>query len=57
MNEAIKIFTRTTLDTSVDWENEYREVKHFNDSERKKFFTNWDEGLVKKVRDDRTSKN
>ena len=57
MNEAIKIFTRTTIDPNTEWENEYRPSKHINDSERKKFFTNFDEGLVKKVRDDRTSKN
>jgi len=69
MNEAIKLFTRTLVNKSVEWNNELKPRIQSTVKPSKKYTFNEisdnlyneikpkNEGLVKKVRDERTSKN
>lgn len=54
--EALKKLSNKIVNNNVEWENQYR-PNHITDSEREKFFTNFDRKLIQRVRDERQSKN
>ena len=48
--QAIKKMTTKIVNSSVEWENEYKPAVGVNDVDRERHFTNLNEALLKKVR-------
>lgn len=50
IQQSVKLMSSVIVDESVQWQNEFKPNNQINDAEREKFFTNWNEKLLTRIR-------